>query len=319
MNILVTGVAGFIGSHLAERFLSNGDHVIGMDNFDSFYPRPIKENNLKSLLKNPNFSFEEGDICDIDFINNLFAKYKIDKVIHLAAKAGVRPSIAHPSAYYSVNVLGTLNILDVMNQYKVKKLIFASSSSVYGNNHKIPFIESDNVDFPISPYAATKKAGELLTHTYHHLYDFQVINLRFFTVYGPRQRPDLAIHKFFKSIYNSKPIDVYGNGSTSRDYTYVDDIVDGIVRSSDYLETNNKIYEIINLGNNSPISLIDLINKIEVITGKQIQKNVQEMQEGDVDRTYADISKAKKLLGYNPHTSMEQGLVNFKLWYEENY
>ena len=319
MNILITGVAGFIGSHVAERLLSDGYHVIGIDNFDSFYPRPIKENNLKLLLKNPNFSFEEGDICDIDFINNLFAKYKIDKVIHLAAKAGVRPSIAHPSAYYSVNVLGTLNILDVMNQYKVKKLIFASSSSVYGNNHKIPFIESDNVDFPISPYAATKKAGELLIHTYHHLYDFQVINLRFFTVYGPRQRPDLAIYKFFKSIYNSKPIDVYGNGSTSRDYTYVNDIVDGIVRSSDYLENNNKIYEIINLGNNSPISLIDLINKIEVVTGKQIQKNVQEMQEGDVDRTYADISKAKKLLGYNPHTSMEQGLVNFKLWYEENY
>jgi len=316
VNILVTGVAGFIGSHVAEKLLSVGYHVIGLDNFDPFYPRYIKENNLKSLSKSLNFSFDEGDICDKDFLSNLFGKYKIDIVIHLAAKAGVRPSVMNPSEFFEVNVLGTLNLLETMNQCGVKQLLFSSSSSVYGNNEKIPYSETDSVDHPISPYAATKKAGELLTHTFHHLYQFSVINLRFFTVYGPRQRPDLAIHKFFSNLYSEKPIEIFGDGNTERDYTYIDDTVSGILGSLDYIQEKNLVYETINLGNSSPIKLVDLIRQIEKVTDKKFIKISMPMQEGDVQCTYADISKAKELLHYNPQVKMEHGLLNFKNWFE---
>jgi nucleoside-diphosphate-sugar epimerase len=316
MNILITGVVGFIGSHVAEKLLSVGYRVIGLDNFDPFYPRYIKENNLKSLSKSQNFSFEEGDICDKDFLSNLFGKYKIDIVIHLAAKAGVRPSVMNPSEFFEVNVLGTLNLLETMNQCGVKQLLFSSSSSVYGNNEKIPYSETDSVDHPISPYAATKKAGELLTHTFHHLYQFSVINLRFFTVYGPRQRPDLAIHKFFSNLYSEKPIEIFGDGNTERDYTYIDDTVSGILGSLDYIQEKNLVYETINLGNSSPIKLVDLIRQIEKVTDKKFIKISMPMQEGDVQCTYADISKAKELLHYNPQVKMEHGLLNFKNWFE---
>jgi nucleoside-diphosphate-sugar epimerase len=316
VNILVTGVAGFIGSHVAEKLLSVGYHVIGLDNFDPFYPRYIKENNLKSLSKSLNFSFDEGDICDKDFLSNLFGKYKIDIVIHLAAKAGVRPSVMNPSEFCEVNVLGTLNLLETMNQCGVKQLLFSSSSSVYGNNEKIPYSEMDSVDHPISPYAATKKAGELLTYTFHHLYQFSVINLRFFTVYGPRQRPDLAIHKFFSNLYSEKPIEIFGDGNTERDYTYIDDTVSGILASLDYIQEKNLVYETINLGNSSPIKLVDLIKQIEKVTDKKFIKISMPMQEGDVQCTYADISKAKELLQYNHQVKMEHGLLNFKNWFE---
>jgi UDP-glucuronate 4-epimerase len=301
---------------VAEKLLSVGYRVIGLDNFDPFYPRYIKENNLKSLSNSQNFSFEEGDICDKDFLSNIFGKYKIDIVIHLAAKAGVRPSVMNPSEFFEVNVLGTLNLLETMNQFGVKQLLFSSSSSVYGNNEKIPYSEMDSVDHPISPYAATKKAGELLTHTFYHLYQFSVINLRFFTVYGPRQRPDLAIHKFFSNLYSEKPIEIFGDGNTERDYTYIDDTVSGILGSLDYIQEKNLVYETINLGNSSPIKLVDLIRQIEKVTDKKFIKISMPMQEGDVQCTYADISKAKELLHYNPQVKMEHGLLNFKNWFE---
>jgi UDP-glucuronate 4-epimerase len=222
----------------------------------------------------------------------------------------------NPSEFCEVNVLGTLNLLETMNQCGVKQLLFSSSSSVYGNNEKIPYSEMDSVDHPISPYAATKKAGELLTYTFHHLYQFSVINLRFFTVYGPRQRPDLAIHKFFSNLYSEKPIEIFGDGNTERDYTYIDDTVSGILASLDYIQEKNLVYETINLGNSSPIKLVDLIKQIEKVTDKKFIKISMPMQEGDVQCTYADISKAKELLQYNPQVKMEHGLLNFKNWFE---
>lgn len=318
MRILITGIAGFIGSHLAERLISEGNEIIGIDNFDSFYSRSQKEKNLAALSISPIFKLYEGDICDSDFLQTIFSSHKIELVIHLAAKAGVRPSILDPESYYHVNVMGTLSLLRTMQNHSVKSLIFASSSSVYGNNKKIPFSETDNVDFPISPYAASKKAGELLTYTYHHLHHFKVMNLRFFTVYGPRQRPDLAIHKFLNNIYKSLPIDIYGDGSTSRDYTYVDDIVEGIFQSIIYLKSKKSIYEIVNLGNNNPLSLSDLVWNLELIIGTTIQKKYYNTQEGDVDKTFADIKKARQLLGFNPETTIEDGLRKFKIWYEAN-
>jgi len=244
MTILITGGAGFIGSNLSDRLLSLGHNVVCFDNFDDFYAREIKEANIANSMKNDRYRLVEGDITNRAALNPLFDKNKITMVVHLAAKAGVRPSILDPFAYYAVNVQGTLNLLDVMKKHDVKKLVFASSSSVYGNNPKVPFTESDSVDNPISPYAATKKAAELLCHTYHHLHGIDVFCLRFFTVYGPRQRPDLAINKFVSNILNGQPVEMYGDGSTARDYTYIDDIVDGILASIARVSG----YEIINLG-----------------------------------------------------------------------
>jgi UDP-glucuronate 4-epimerase len=315
-NVLITGIAGFIGSNLAGALLRLGYSVVGIDNFDSFYAKEIKQGNLNALLANKNFQFHPVDICDINKLQELFAQTQFDAVIHLAAKAGVRPSIENPTDYFNTNVSGTLHILECLKKQDVRKLVFASSSSVYGNNKKTPFSETDNVDHPISPYAATKKAGELLVHTYHHLFKIDAVNLRFFTVYGPRQRPDLAIHKFFKLLYSHKPIDVYGDGSTGRDYTYVDDTVQGIVGALHYLERHENVNEIINLGNNTPVKLSELITTIEHVTEKKFIKNYLPMQEGDVDLTFADIEKAKKLLNYQPATSIQEGIKKFKTWFE---
>lgn len=316
MNVFITGGAGFIGSNLAEQLISIGHSVICYDNFDDFYSKSTKLENIQKAKASAAYQFIEGDILDENKLAEIFSDNKIDVVVHLAAKAGVRPSIFHPKTYYKTNVEGTLTILEAMQEAGIKKLVFASSSSIYGNNEKTPYSESDAVDHPISPYAATKKSCELLTHNFHHLYNFKIVNLRFFTVFGPRQRPDLAIHKFFKSLYTNQPIEVYGDGTTSRDYTYIDDIVAGIIATIDYLNTNESVYETINLGNNSPVKLSKLIETIEEVTQKKFVIKKMPMQIGDMLITYADIDKAKKLLGYQPRTSLREGLTNFKDWYE---
>jgi UDP-glucuronate 4-epimerase len=310
MKILVTGGAGFIGSHVVEALLSREHEVIAIDNFDPFYEISVKEANLIEAQKHSAFHLYRIDILDKSALNDIFSENQIELVIHLAAKAGVRPSILDPLGYYNANVEGTLNLLEICKEFGMNKFIFASSSSVYGNNDKIPFSEEDNVDFPISPYAATKKAGELLCHNYHYLYGIDIFVLRFFTVYGPRQRPDLAIHKFFRLIGQDKPIQIYGDGLTSRDYTYIDDILHGILNSIERV----KGYEIINLGESKTIQLKDLILSIEKLVGKEVRKEYLDMQPGDVLQTYADISKARRLLDYNPVTDMETGLGKFYHW-----
>ena len=317
-TILVTGGAGFIGSNLIDKLILEGNKVICLDNFDVFYPRQYKEDNMREALKSPLYFFKEGDINDTKVLEDIFSNQEIDTVVHLAAKAGVRPSILNPQAYFKVNVEGTLNLLEIMRKYGVKKIILASSSSIYGNNEKIPYSETDVVDFPISPYAASKKSAELLTYNYYHLYNFSIINLRFFTVFGPRQRPDLAIYKFFKKNYEHAAIQVFGDGTTSRDYTYIDDIIAGVVASIKYLEMRESVYEIINLGNNNPIMLVDLIEMIEDTIGERFIIKNKPMQPGDVNKTFADISKAKELLNFTPKTSLKEGLVEFKKWFEEN-
>ena len=321
MNILITGVAGFIGSNLAEKLISEGNLVIGLDNFDDFYDKKVKEQNLKKLLKHAEFKFYKVDILEYNNITNIFSLNNIDIVIHLAAKAGVRPSISDPISYFKVNLNGTLYLLEAMKVYNVKKLIFASSSSVYGNNKNVPFTETDNVDFPISPYAASKKAGELLCHSYHHLYNFDIFCLRFFTVYGQRQRPDLAIHKFTKALLNNEPIPFFGDGSTRRDYTHITDIIRGVKGAIKNLNG----FEIFNLGESHTTSLIELIKYLEKYTGKKAILNYLPIQAGDVSQTYANIEKAKKRLDYNPKVSIEEGLLEFVEWfinyeqYQKNY
>jgi UDP-glucuronate 4-epimerase len=312
-RILITGAAGFIGSNLADRLLKNGFQVLGIDNFDPFYDRTIKENNIADARKNPDYQFREGDIRDKNFTENCFSDFKPDIVLHLAAKAGVRPSLTDPDLYFNVNVMGTLNVLETMKKCGIKKMIFASSSSVYGNNKKVPFSENDNVDFPISPYAASKKAGELLCHTFHHLYNLDIYCLRFFTVYGPRQRPDLAIHKFVKAILNKGVIYLYGDGTTSRDYTHIDDIIKGVMGAMKKV----KGFDVFNLGEAKPVSLIDLVRLLEKSSGRKSHLKYLPMQEGDVIRTYADIAKARADLGYNPKIDIESGIKNYINWYRE--
>ena len=314
MNILVTGATGFIGSHVGEYLIGKGNSVIGLDNFDGFYSRKIKESNLKVLLQSKQFSFREADIRDRKALDDIFARTPIDVVIHLAAKAGVRPSIDSIEEYYDVNVSGTVNLLESMRVHGVKKMIFASSSSIYGNNTKVPFSESDRVDNPISPYASTKKSGELLCHVYSHLHHFDITCLRFFTVYGPRQRPDLAIHKFTGLIDEGAPIPFYGDGSTSRDYTYIDDIVKGIYCALEFLDG----FRIYNLGESRIINLSVLVNTIEKALGKKAVLNHLPLQPGDVSRTYADISKAKAEIGYHPGYEFEAGIEEFIAWYRNN-
>ena len=309
-NYLVTGGAGFIGSHLIDTLLSEGNNVITIDNFDNFYSRDVKLKNISNALTFDTFQLVEGDIRDRKLLDDLFSNNYFDVVVHLAAKAGVRPSIEDPEGYYDVNINGTLNILEAMKAYDIKKMIFASSSSVYGNNEKVPFSESDVVDYPISPYAATKKSGELLCHTYHHLYDFKINCLRFFTVYGPRQRPDLAINKFTKKIINGETIQMFGDGTTKRDYTYIDDIIQGIKLAIDNLND----FEVFNLGESRTIMLKDLIGLIENEIGEKAKIEKLPLQPGDVEQTYADISKAKELLGYNPQYEIEEGIKNFIEW-----
>ena len=314
MNILVTGAAGFIGSHVCEHFIKLGNVVIGLDNFDDFYPKNIKQLNLAGLLNNDNFHFYEADIRDYSALNNIFSSNKIDYVIHLAAKAGVRPSIKEIFGFYDVNVNGTINLLEVMRIHAVNKMIFASSSSVYGNNKKVPFSENDFVDNPISPYASTKKSGELLCHVYSHLYGMHITCLRFFTVFGPRQRPDLAIYKFTRLIDEGKPIPFFGNGSSSRDYTYVLDILNGIGCAFNKLDG----YNIFNLGESKLTNLNELVQMLEKALGKKAILNKLPSQPGDVKVTYADISKARSLIGYNPTYNMTSGINEFIKWYLQN-
>lgn len=311
-RILITGGAGFIGSNLAKKLLEDENNkVICLDNFDPFYSPRQKELNVAGLKTNERFNFIEGSIRSMDDLNKAKG---IDVIVHLAAKTGVRPSIHEPGVYYDVNVKGTQTLLEFAKQQKIQQFVFGSSSSVYGINKNVPWKENENL-LPISPYASTKLSCEMLGHVYHHLYGMRFIALRFFTVYGPAQRPDLAIHKFFKSILNDKSIPVFGDGTTSRDYTFIDDIVKGIISAISYTASG---YEIINLGNHKTIELHELIKMIESISGKKAVIEKLPEQPGDVSSTYADISKAKNLLSYDPQTTLKDGLKSFYKWYTAN-
>ncbi len=312
----ITGGAGFIGSTLSKRLLKEGNKVVVIDNFCEFYDVKLKEENVAELLNYENFKLYRGDIRDREILSKIFTENKIDVVMHLAAMAGVRPSIENPILYQDVNCMGTQNILEEMRIHNVKNGAFASSSSVYGNCDTVPFREDMVVDYAISPYAATKKANEVMTHVYHKLYGFNMIMLRFFTVYGPKQRPDLAINKFTRLMLNGEEIPMFGDGSTSRDYTYVDDIVDGVIKSCEYVMNNENVYELLNIGNSSPLSLMEMIKIIGNVIGVEPKIKQLPMQPGDVERTYADVSKAKKLLGYEPKTTFEDGVKNFVEWYK---
>ncbi len=310
-TILITGGAGFIGSSLADKLLNLGYNVIAIDNFSDYYNPAIKRDNIKQALQNSNYKLYEINIENIADIERVFAENNIDTVVHLAARAGVRPSIEAPLAYAMTNIIGTLNILEMMKKYNVKRMSMASSSSVYGNCQAEKFSEDLNIREPISPYAATKSADEQFCYTYHHLYGLEIYMLRFFTVFGPRQRPDLAINKFTHLIMQNKPIDMYGDGSTMRDYTYIDDIIDGIIATMNYSKTG---YEIFNLGGGSPVTLKEMISTIEKVLGKKAQINQMPMQPGDVDKTVSDISKSEKLLGYHPKTTFTEGVKKFIEW-----
>jgi UDP-glucuronate 4-epimerase len=309
MKALVTGSAGFIGSHLTERLLADGSTVVGVDNFDDFYETKVKRSNIENCLTNDNFQLIEADIRDFAVMDETIAS-GFDIIVHLAARTGVRPSIKNPALYADININGTMVLLEAAKKHKINKFIFASSSSVYGNNKKVPFSEDDSVDFPISPYAATKKACELICHTYHHLYNIDMTCLRYFTVYGPRQRPDLAIHKFARLIEQDKPIPVFGDGSMMRDFTYIDDIIDGTTAAIRHCSGFN----IYNLGESRPISVNDLIIEIEKALGKKAVRQYLPPQPGDVERTYADVTKAVEELGYNPSTQIQDGLKKFTNW-----
>lgn len=311
-TILITGGAGFIGSHLAENLVAEGYRVICIDDFNDYYDPRIKWENIAGLQARPEFRLVKGDITDNETLEKLFSAWKIDQVVHLAARAGVRPSLRQPALYEKVNVGGTINLLEQCIKYQVKKFVFGSSSSVYGEQDQIPFSEDDRIERPISPYAATKRAAELICYTYHHLYQLSVTCLRFFTVYGPRQRPEMAIHKFTSLIYQRQPIPLYGDGSSSRDYTFISNIISGIraAMSRDFG------YEIINLGNSSPIQLKELVRLIEDALGLTARIDFQPPQSGDVTRTYADISKAQKLLGYHPEVPIEEGIALFVDWFK---
>ncbi len=315
-KVLVTGSAGFIGSHLCEALLIKGYSVIGIDNFDPFYKKEYKLYNLGVNQEHENFTFFEVDLKKKNMIESAFEE--VDVVIHLAGKAGVRPSIEDPQSYIDNNISATENVLAVMQKKEIRKLLFASSSSVYGNNPNTPWSETLDVNNPISPYAFTKKACELLNHTYHHLYNIDILNMRFFTVFGPRQRPDLAIHKFIKMMYRGEIIPMFGDGSTSRDYTYVKDTVAGILGALHYITENNGVFDVVNLGHHHPVKLIDLINAIGKATGVIPKIEKKPMQPGDVDITYANIEKARRLFGYEPKTLLEDGLNDFVDWFEEN-
>lgn len=311
MRALVSGGAGFIGSHLVDRLLDEGQTVLVLDNFDPFYDKRIKEAHFSVHRDNPLFSLVELDILNRDKVMKTIQQFGPDVIVHLAAKAGVRPSLEDPVACQQVNVQGTQHLLEAAKESSVKQFIFGSSSSVYGVNPHVPWREADCVLNPISPYAASKVAAELLGHVYSHLYGIRFIALRFFTVYGPRQRPDLAIHKFARRMLEGKPISLFGDGSTSRDYTFVGDIVQGIRAAVDYAESD---YEIINLGNQRTVRLSDLVCQLERVFDLKANVVYEPEQPGDVPKTYADIDKAKRLLGYEPRTDFEEGLQKFKGW-----
>ncbi|HSW47064.1 MAG TPA: NAD-dependent epimerase/dehydratase family protein [Phycisphaerae bacterium] len=308
-HALVTGAAGFIGSHVSEALLGAGWRVTGLDSFDPLYDPAVKRANVAACLGHKGFELTEGDIRDREAAERCMGR-GVDVVVHLAALAGVRPSIERPRDYQDVNVTGTCCLLEAARKLGVSKFVFASSSSVYGNNPKVPFAENDNVDFPISPYAASKKSGELICHAYHHLYGMDATCLRFFTVYGPRQRPDLAIHRFSRLIEAGRPITVFGDGSSSRDYTYVGDVVTGVLAAIERCRG----YRIYNLGNSLPVVLGDLITAIERALGRKAVIERRPDQPGDVDRTFADISRARAELGYEPKTRLEDGLRMFVGW-----
>ena len=312
-NILVTGGAGFIGSHLVERLLGEGGwrvHVVV--DFNDFYPPEVKRSNVRPHLGRDDFRLHEADIRDAAALGRVFAEADFDCVVHLAARAGVRPSLAEPLLYAETNITGTLNLLELARERGVPQFVFGSSSSVYGENEKVPFSEDDPVARPISPYAATKAAGELLCHTYSHLHGLRCVALRFFTVYGARQRPDLAIHKFARLISGGRPLPVFGDGTTRRDYTYVDDIIAGVRAAVDY---DASAYEVINLGESRTVELRELIALLEGELGRRAVIDRRPPQPGDVPQTYADISKARRLLGYDPRTQIEEGIRKFVEWF----
>jgi len=312
-TILVTGGAGFIGSHLVERLLARGDQVIALDNFDTYYDPAIKRRNLRAALEGPaagRLTLVEGDIRDLAALDELFGRHRVDLVVHLAARAGVRPSIEAPLLYEEVNVKGTVNLLEACRRHGVRKFVFGSSSSVYGDSTRVPFREDAPVERPVSPYAATKVAGELLCHTYHHLFGMHIFCLRFFTVYGPRQRPEMAIHKFARLIREGRPLQRFGDGDTERDYTYIEDILDGLERSVDRV----KGYEVLNLGESRRVGLSYLIGLLEKELGVAAQVEGLPEQPGDVKMTCADISRARKLLGYDPKVPIEEGIRRFVAW-----
>lgn len=311
MNFLITGGAGFIGSSLANKLLTQKHKVITVDNFNNFYSPRIKEDNVKHNINNPDYKLYRIDIESMDKLAEIFDKEEIDMIIHLAGRAGVRPSIEKPVDYIKSNILGTINLLELMKKHNIKKMIFASSSSVYGNCEADIFSEDLKVTEPISPYAATKSACEQFCYTYHKLYDINIICLRFFTVYGPRQRPDLAINKFTRLIEAGMPVPVFGDGTTKRNYTYIDDIISGIEGAIEYDKTP---YEIINLGGGEVITLIDMVKILEKNIGKKAIIQKLPMQPGDVNKTVCDYSKAHKLLNYTPKTTFEEGIRKFIEW-----
>jgi len=313
--VLVTGGAGFIGSHLIDRLLKDGNNIVCLDNLNDFYNPKIKKLNQKKHFDYECFKFVKGDIRDRETVEKIFTKFPISSVIHLAAMAGVRPSVENPSLYTDVNITGTQVLLETMRNKNVEKFIFASSSSVYGNNKHSPFSEDAAVDWQVSPYGATKKMSEIMCYPYHHLYGISMVGLRFFTVYGPRQRPEMAIHKFVRKMHRNEPLPFYGDGNTARDYTYIDDIIEGIVQS---FSINND-YAIFNLGNSEPIKLKELVSILESSSGLKAELHTQELPPGDVLQTFADISRAKKRLDYDPKIHIEAGIGLFMEWFKTMY
>ena len=333
MKILLTGAAGFIGMTTALRLLARGDEVVGLDNLNDYYDVSLKQNRLNRLLPHPGFRFVKLDVADRAGMADLFVAEKFDRVIHLAAQAGVRYSLQNPHAYIESNIVGFTNILEGCRHARVQHLVYASSSSVYGGNTKMPFSEHDSVDHPVSLYAATKKANELMAHTYSHLYGLPTTGLRFFTVYGPWGRPDMALFLFTKAILEGRAIDVFNHGKMQRDFTYVDDIVEGVIRVIDRIASPNAAYDasradpassnvpyrVFNIGNNNPVPLLDFIGCIENALGKKAEKNLLPLQDGDVPETYANTDALNEWVGFVPGTSIEQGIGRFVAWYREYY
>lgn len=316
MKVLLTGAAGFIASHLAERLLAGGTEVVGLDNFDDFYDPAVKEQNLSTVREHGGFALVRGDIRDRDVLESL---PEIDTVVHVAARAGVRPSIADPVLYYDVNVNGTLQLLELARMRGIERFVFASSSSIYGNHDEVPFSEDHRVDHPISPYAATKKAGELMAHSYAHLFGITCLCLRFFTVYGPRQRPDLAIHKFARLMMAGEEIPMFGDGTSQRDYTYIDDVLQGVMGGVNWVVENPGGYAIVNLGESRTVELREMIQVLAQELGVEPRIRRLPMQPGDVERTYADISRARELLGYDPSWDFRDGVREFLDWFQRDH
>lgn len=314
MKILITGGAGFIGAHLARKLIQRGNKVVIIDNFNDYYDPRLKRDRVKFLLKGLEHKLYKGDIRNCKFLEKIFKREKPDKIVHLAAMAGVRNSLENPLLYFNVNINGSVNLLELAVRYKIKNFVFASSSSVYGNNKKQPFSESDPVDRPISPYAASKKADELIAHVYHHIYGLNVIALRYFTVYGPWGRPDMALFLFTDAILKNKPIKVFNYGKMTRNFTYIDDIVSGTIKVLDKC----KGYDVINIGGDREDTLVKFIETIEKYAGRKAKKKLMPMQPGDVSQTVADIRKLRKI-GWKPKVKIEEGIKNFIDWYREYY